>query len=404
VRALKAETAGAGTRLRLRSAFLVGQVALSLLLVVTAGLFLRALGHATSINPGFDAANVDVAMLDLSLARYTDATGPGFARDLLSRTSARPGVVSAALAIDLPLDGGNVGLGSLKTPGIRHGDSEEVRAHWNAVSAGYFKTLNLPLAQGRDFAETDIATAPKVAIVNETLARAAWGTIDAVGRTIQADYTETGWEPVTIVGVTTDAQVEWLGGTVDPLIYVPMTQRYVPRVSLLVKTSGMSAIPLMRAVVRELNPNLPVTQAMPLTDINALQLIPQRVAAAAAGVFGVVGLLLAAIGIYGVTSYNVNQRVREIGIRVALGADRNAVLAMILRQGAMLTALGIAIGLAAGAVVAQVVQSLLFGISAMDPITFVGGGVLFLFVAVAASLGPARRATRVDPMIALRAE
>jgi predicted permease len=404
VRALKAEGAGAGSRLRLRSAFLVGQVALSLLLVVTAGLFLRALGHATSIDPGFSAANVDVAMLDLSLARYTDVTGPGFERDLLSRAASRPGVASAALAIDLPLDGGNVGLGSLKTPGIRHGESEEVSAHWNAVSPGYFKTLNLPLAKGRDFTDSDVPAAPHVAIVNEALARAAWGTADAVGRTIQANYTDAGWEPVTIVGVTTDAQVEWLGGTVVPLIYVPLTQRYAPRVALLIKTSGVSAIPLMRALVRELNPNLPVTQAMPLTDINALELIPQRVAAAAAGAFGVVGLLLAAIGVYGMTSYNVNQRVREIGIRIALGADRGAVLGMILRQGAVLTVIGIGIGLAAGVVVSLVVRSLLFGISALDPVTFGGGAALFVGVALAASLGPALRATRVDPIVALRAE
>ena len=409
VRALKAEGAGAGSRLRLRSAFLVGQVALSLLLVVTAALFLRSLGRAASMNPGFEARNVDVAMLDLSLAQYTDASGPAVLRDLVSRAAARPGVASAALAIDLPLDGGNVGLGTLKTPGIRHGESEEVRAHWNAVSPGYFRTLNLPLARGRDFDDADAAKAPKVAIVNEALARAAWGTADAVGRTFQANYTDAGWEAVTIVGVTTDAQVEWLGGEVYPLIYVPLSQRYVPRVSLLVKTGGesaipQSAIPMMRAVVRELNPNLPVTQALPLTDINALQLIPQRVAGAASGAFGIVGLLLAAIGIYGVTSYTVHQRVREIGIRVALGADRSTVLAMILRQGAMLTALGVVIGLAAGAIVAQVIRSLLFDISALDPISFGAAALIFVAVSLLASYVPARRATRVDPMIALRAE
>jgi predicted permease len=404
VRALKSDSAGSGTRLRLRSAFLVGQVALSLLLVLTAGLFLRALGRAASMNPGFDATNVDVAMLDLSLARYTPVTGPGFSRDLLARASAQPGVVSAALAIDLPLDGGNVGLGSLKTPGIRRRDSEAVSAHWNAVSPGYFRTLNLPLARGRDFTDGDVATAPKVAIVNETLARAAWGTADAVGRTIQANYTDAGWEPVTIVGVATDARVQSLSDPAAPLIYVPLTQRYVPRVTLLVKTNGASAIPFMRTLVRELNPDLPVTQAMTLSDVNALELIPLRIVGAAAGAFGVVGLLLAAIGIYGVSSYNVTQRVREIGIRVALGADRRAVLRLVLRQGALLTGIGVAIGLAAGAIVAQVVRSLLFGIDALDAITFAGGAALFFAVALAATLGPARRATRVDPMIALRAE
>jgi putative ABC transport system permease protein len=198
--------------------------------------------------------------------------------------------------------------------------------------------------------------------------------------------------------------VEWLGAPARPLIYVPLAQRYVPRVSLLARTSGASAIPMLRAMVRTLNPNLPVTQALPMTDINALQLVPQRLAAVAAAAFGLVGLLLAAIGIYGVTSYNVNQRLREIGIRVALGADRGTVLAMIVRQGVLLTALGIAIGVAAGAAVAQVMRSLLFGISAIDPITFVGGAALFLLVSVAAMLGPARRATAGDPMTALRAQ
>jgi len=297
-----------------------------------------------------------------------------------------------------------MGLGDLKTPGIRHGDSEAVNAHWNAVSPGYFRTLTLPLVAGRDFNDADVATAPKVAIVNEMLARSAWGTTDVIGRTIQANYTDAGWEPVTIVGVTTDAQVEWLGGQAYPLIYVPLSQRYLGRVALVVKTADVSVIPQVRALVRQMNPNLPVTQAMPLTDINALQLIPQRLAGAAAGVFGVIGLLLAAIGIYGVASYNVNQRVREIGIRVALGADARTVLAMILRQGAVLTGLGIAIGLAAGAIVAQVVRSLLFDISTLDPVTFGGGAALFIAVALLATIGPARRATRVDPMIALRAE
>jgi len=404
VRALKAEGAGTGTRLRLRSAFLVGQVALSLLLAVTAGLFLRSLSRAAAIDPGFDATHVDAAMLDLSLAQYTDATGPALQRDLVSRAASSPGIISAALAMDLPLDGGNVGLGSLKTPGITHGKREDVRALWNAVSPGYFRTLGLPLARGRDFSEADVATAPKVAIVNEALARAAWGTPDAVGRVIQADYTDAGWQSVTIIGVATDAQVEWLGAPAEPLIYVPLSQRYVPRVSLLVKTAGASAIPMMRALVRDANPNLPVTQALPMADINALQLVPQRLAAVAAAAFGLVGLLLAAIGIYGVTSYNVHQRVREIGIRVALGAGRGTVLAMIVRQGALLTGVGIAIGLAAGAATAHVVRSLLFDVSPLDPVTFVGGAALFLVVSVLATIGPARRATAVDPVVALRSE
>ena len=206
------------------------------------------------------------------------------------------------------------------------------------------------------------------------------------------------------MGVSTDAHVVSLGGRVDPMIYVPLSQRYAPRMSLLVKTTGGTAIPQIRALVREMNANLPVAQALPLTDITAIGLIPQRVAAAVAGTLGSLGLLLAAIGIYGVTSYSVAQRVREIGVRMALGADRRTVLRLVLRQGLVLTLIGIGVGLAAGAAVSQLLRSLLFGISALDPLTFGGGAALFLVVALAASYGPARRATRVDPMMALRAE
>jgi predicted permease len=405
VPALKTDGAQSGRRLRLRSAFLVGQIALSLLLVLTAGLFLRALGRAASLRPGFDQTNVDVVMLDLSLAQYTETTGPEFGRTLVARAMTQPRVVGAALVSDLPLDGGRQGFGAIRTPGLRRGDSNEIAADWNVVSPGYFTTLDLPLVRGRDFADTDVAGAPRVAIVNEAMARAIWKTPDVVGRTIEVNDDDVrGWQTATIVGVASDAHVIRLDGQVDPYIYVPFAQRYTPRIGLVVKTADGSSIPQMRAVIRQINPNLPVSQALPLAELTALALIPQRIAGALAGNLGIVGLLLAAIGIYGVTSYSVNSRTREIGIRVALGADRRAVLAMIVRQGAMLTVIGVAIGLAAGAVVSQLVRSLLFGVSALDPLTFGGAALLFLAIAFAATLGPARRAARVDPMTALRAE
>jgi putative ABC transport system permease protein len=406
VPALKAEGGGTiGGRLRLRSAFLVGQVALSLLLVLTAGLFMRALGHAASIQPGFDQRQVDVAMLDLSLARYTDTTGPAFARDLVNRAALRPGVRSAALVSDLPLDGGRQSYGAIRTPGLRRGNTDQVNADWNVISPGYFRTLEIALLRGRDFTDADTTGAPRVGIVNEAMARAIWGTPDALGRTIEVNDSAPGtWEPVTIVGIAANAQVMALGGTVDPYLYVPLAQRYTPRVSLVVKNAGGSAIPQVRALVHEMNPNLPIAQAMPLSDVTAVGLIPQRIAAGVAGSLGIVGLLLAAIGIYGVTSYSVARRVREIGIRVALGADGSSVLRLILRQGFVLTLAGVGIGLAAGALVSQVVRSLLLGVASLDPVTFGGGAALFLVVALAASYLPARRATKVDPMVALRAE
>ena len=406
VPALKADGAAAGGRLRLRSAFLVGQVAMSLLLVVTAGLFMRALGRASAIDPGFDHSNVDVVMLDLSLAQYTETNGRVFAKEVVDRARARPGVQSAALVTDLPLDGGRMGFGEIRTPGLRRGDSENVNADWNIVSPGYFRTLDLRLVRGRDFSDADTTGAPRVAIVNEAMARLIWGSADAAlgGRLELNDAPDERWSPVTVVGVAADAQVIALGERATPYLYVPFAQRYVSRVALAVKTTGATAIPQMRALVREMNPNLPVSQALPLGEVIAVGLIPQRIAAGVAGSLGVVCLLLAAIGIYGVTSYSVSRRVREIGIRVALGADGRSVLRLVLRQGLVLTLIGVGIGLAAGAVVSQVIRSLLLGAAALDAVTFIGGGLLFVLVALAAGYMPARRATKVDPMLALRAE
>ena len=403
VPALKADSAQSGGRMRLRSAFLVGQVALSLLLVLTAGLFLRSLSRSASAPTGFDQANVDVVMLDLSLAKYTEATGPQFARQLLSRLAAQPGIRRAALAADLPLDGGRKGFGSIRTPGLRRGDREEVEAEWNVITPGFFSTLNLPLVRGRDFTDADVAGAPRVAIMNESMARLIWGTPDVLGRTLQTDDSDS-WETLTVVGVTSDARLDSLEGQVGACLYVPFAQRYTPRVSLVIKNAGSTSVPLARRVIHHLDPDLPVTQAVTMADVTALTTIPQRLAAAVAGSLGIVGLLLAAIGIYGVTSYGVNRRVREIGLRMALGADRGSVLRLVLRQGLGLTGIGIAIGLIAGAGVAQVVRSLLFGVSALDPVTFLSGAALFVAVAIGATLGPARRATKVDPMVALRAE
>ena len=156
---------------------------MSLLLVLTAGLFMRALGHAASIRPGFDQRHVDVAMLDLSLARYTEITGPAFAMELVRRAAAQPGVQSAAFVSDLPLDGGRQGYGAIRTPGLRRGDTDNVDADWNVVSPGYFKTLDIALVRGRDFTDADVAGAPRVAIVNVAMARAIWGTADVLGRT-----------------------------------------------------------------------------------------------------------------------------------------------------------------------------------------------------------------------------
>ncbi len=401
VPALKNETATRGGRLRLRGAFIVAQVAVSLVLVIAAGLFARALARAGSIDPGFDQRHVDVVTLDLSLSGYKDAEALAFADRTLDRVRSLPGVLSASFAADLPLDGGRMGFGALRVPGRRnaHG-GETFDCDWNAVSPAHFATLGIRLVSGRDFTRADSPTAPRAIIVNEAMARSVWQTSDVLGRQLrdQDDHT------LTIVGVAPDTQLVELGERVEPYVYVPLTQVYDSRVSLLVKSSAGGMIPQLRAVLRDLNPNLPVTSAMPLEQVTAITFVPQRMAAAVAGSLGVVVLLLAAIGIYGVTSYAVQRRTREIGIRMALGAGGTHVLRLVVRQGIVLTAAGLGLGLAAGAAAAQGLRGLIFGVSALDPIAFGGAALVFAAVSLAASYVPARRATRVDPMIALRAE
>jgi predicted permease len=411
VPALKAEGLDSGRpRLGLRNIFVVGQVTMSLMLVIVAGLFLRALEHAAAIQPGFDERDVDVIQLDLSLSGYTAETARPFVRELLERTRALPGVESATLSVDLPLDGGRMGLGGIKVPGKTPPRGEFFSADWNVNEPGLFTTLKLPLIRGRDFTDADTASSMWVAIVNDALAAQYWPGEDPIGKQVLVyddlpSAPPQTLRPVTVVGVTANAKLIWLTGSVEPYIYVPFAQRYIPRVSLLVRRTGdRSAIPDVRTLLRSMNPNLPITESMTLSELTAIGLIPQRIAATVAGSLGIVGLLLCAVGIYGVTSYSVAQRTREIGIRVALGADRASVLRLILRQGLMLAGIGTAIGVVIAAAGSTLLESLLYGIRGLDPITFGSTCALFALVTLIASYIPARRAATVDPMVALRNE
>ncbi len=396
---------GGPSKLRLRNVFVVAQVTLSLVLVVAAGLFMRALEHAANVPTGFDARQVDVVSLDLSLARYEDDSGRAFVRELLGRVRALPGVEAASASVDLPLDGGRMGFGSLRIPGASGPDRDgQFPADWNVTEPGLFRTLRLPLLRGRDFTEQDSAGAPAVAIVNEAFARAAWPNADPLGQQMMADGSGTTEIPVTVVGIAADARLMSIGEAAEPYIYVPMAQRYSSRTNLVVRGSGTSVIPELRNLIRGMNANLPVTEALPLTEVTALGTIPQRIAAALAGTLGVVGLLLAAIGIYGVTAYAVSRRRREIGIRIALGAERSDVMRLVLAQGGKLAALGVVIGLGLAAAGAQLISSLLYGVSGLDPVAFGSTAALFATVALIATYIPARRALSVDPMSALRDE
>ncbi|MEO8520109.1 MAG: ABC transporter permease, partial [Acidobacteriota bacterium] len=340
---------GGPSRLRLRNAFVIGQVTMSLMLLIVAGLFLRALEHAAAIEPGFDERRVDVVQLDLSLAGYTKDSGQPFVRELLERTRALPGVESATLTVDLPLDGGRLGLGGIKLPGKTPPLGEFFLADWNVAEPGLFITLKLPVSRGRDFTAADTSTSLPVAIVNEALAAQYWPGEDPLGQQMIVDGPG-GARTLSVVGVAADARLIRLTGPVEPCIYVPFAQNFMARAALLVRTAGdRSAVPDVRSILRTMNPSLPITEALPLGDVTAIGQIPQRIAAAVAGTLGLVGLLLAAIGIYGVTAYAVSRRTREIGIRIALGADSRSVIRLVLRQGLGLAAIGAVIGVAIAA-------------------------------------------------------
>jgi predicted permease len=392
-------------RLRLRSAFVVGQVTMSLLLVIGAGLFLRALQRASGIEPGFDQRNVEVISLDLSLAGYKDGTVQPFVHELTTRVADLPGVAAASAALDLPLDGDRVRLGGLRIPGLTTVPGEEsFEADWNAVEPGYFRTLRMPLTLGRDFTELDVKGAQPVAIINEAFARRAWPGTNPIGQSIERLG---GRKPVplTVVGVVPDATVVTLEAEPGPFIYVPFAQDDILRVRLVVRsTGGQTLIPQVRDLMREMNAYLPIDNAMTLAQLTSLETMPQRIAAAVAGTFGIVGALLAAIGLYGVTAYAVSRRTREIGIRIALGAAPYSVMRLVLVHALTLACTGVIVGSLLAALASHALASLLFGVPSFDALTFATSAALFVAMSLVASYVPARRAMRVNPLEALRAE
>lgn len=408
VGALKSDTQGGPERIWLRHAFVVSQVALSIVLVVGAGLFARALQRASEIDPGFDPHGVELATLDLSLGGYTADTGRVFARELIRRVRETPGVQAAALSAVMPLGDRGIGLGGLAVPGVepRHG-RRFFDVDWNVITPGYFATMKMALSTGRDFSDADREGTPSVVIVNETAARQWWPRQDALGKTL---LQETGRpdapdavRTLTVVGVARDSKYRNLGEDPRPFVYVPIQQQYMSRTVIAARSAhGQRLAGELRALLASMNPNLPIVQALTFDAYSQLGLLPQRIAASVAGSLGLVGVLLAAIGIYGVTAYMVSSRTREIGIRMALGAERASVVRMVLRQGLTLTMIGAAIGLAVAAAASRLLGSLLFGVGATDPLTFIGSTLLFFVVGAAACYVPARRATAIGAMDALR--
>jgi predicted permease len=405
VPALKSDTGGTATkqRLRLRSGLLVAQIAFSMLLLVVGGLFARTLTHARSIDPGFDPRGVYIASLDLGLANHDSASGRRVGATLLERARAIPGVRSAALSTMLPLDGGGLGLGGVAVAGREPPAGQDGwREDWNVVTPGYFATMGMPLARGRDFAESDREGTGDVAILNEAFAGALFPGQEAIGRTLT-----NGDRVLTVIGVARNAKYRSLGESRRNFIYVPLAQRYMGRTTLLVKTTTGAAASVaapIRRMVQDVDARLPILRQGTMEEQTATSLFPQRVALYVSGGLGTVALLLALLGIYGVTAFSVSQRTREIGVRMALGAQRSHVLALVLRQGVVLAVVGVVVGSIAAFGATRLIANLLYGVPPTDIIAFGGAAVALGLAAVVASWIPARRAARVDPIIALRSE
>jgi macrolide transport system ATP-binding/permease protein len=385
-----------------RSMLVVTEIALALVALVGAGLFIRSMQNAQRIDPGFESSNLFLFNFDLGALHYDEGRGQQFFRAAIERAQAVPGVESAAIADAPPLIGGFARTifpeGQDEASGYR-GTLTTI----NDIAPNFFETLRIPLVGGREFTDNDRATTKPVAIASEAMAKHFWPNENAVGKRFHFFGDPTLRE---IVGVVHNTVVNNIGEEPQPLAYLPLAQNYSPAVTMEVRTRGRpeSVISGVRGQVQSLDSNVALTNFLTVGELIGQGLWAPRMGAALLAAFGGLALLLAIIGVYGVLSYSVNQQTREIGIRMAMGAQTGRVLGLVVGQGMRLAAAGLILGLIVAFAAMRVMSSLLFGVSAHDPITFVGVSLVLAVAAVLACYIPARRATKVDPIIALRYE
>jgi predicted permease len=385
-------------RFGIRDVLVVGQVALSLVALVGAGLFLRSLEATRKTDPGFEARNLLSVAFDLGLQGYGPEKGEAFLRQVRERISSLPGVAAVSHASAGPLAGSV--LRSVFLEGGNENDRTLVQV--NTVGPGYFDTMRIPIVQGRPITEDDKAGGPKVAVINETMAKTFWPKGGALGKRFHFFGAHEPWAE--IVGVARNAKYTNLGQDPVPYIYEAHAQRYSGAQTLIVRTTG-NPTPLLVPVERELKR---LDREVPLTALATVGqtiddgLWAPRAGASLLGLFGLLALVLAAVGIYSVMSYSVSQRQREIGIRMTLGARRQDVLRMMLGRGMRVVAVGLAVGLVISLSLARLAASLLVGVSPWDAASFAGAATVLAVVAVAANFFPTRRAAGIDPTVALR--
>ena len=404
VPALKEADRGAGgalPRFGVRNLLVVAQVALSLILLVGAGLSIRSLQNALETDLGFDSGNVLLTNIDLFLQGYELAQGQNFYTELLEGVRSLPGVTSASLAAVVPVNPSGSRT-TVSVEGYLPREGEDMELNFNVVADGFFDTMRIDLARGRTFEPHD-ATGERVVIVNETLVEHFWPGRDPIGRGIQFSRQDS---PDRVVGVVRDGKYRSIREAPMPYMYVPLGRNFEPTMTLLVRgeENPLSQLPAVRSQIALLDPNLalfaPRTLDQQISDV----LVGERTAAIMLVALGGIALLLAAVGIYGVISRSVQGRTHEIGIRMAIGADRVAVLGMIMRQGFGMIAAGILLGVAGAFMLNWAAASILFNVNATDPLTFGVVAVLLGGVALLACFIPVRRATRIDPIVALRYE
>jgi predicted permease len=419
VPALKDDAAAFFERTRtfgLRNLLVITQVALSVVLLIAAGLFLRSLQRAQTIDPGFDAEKIVTLQLNINLLRYTKPQGREFYRQVIERVEAIPGVESASLARIAVVTGGSSVRSLLiegrtansgnqfrsDGSGPASGDNESVSS--NVIGPRYFQTMGIGLLQGRDFNGQDTEDHPRVVIVNEAFVHRHFPSEDAIGKRLSFNGPEGPWRE--IVGVVRTAKYFSLGEAPTPVVYVPLQQNHETGMVLHVRTTvdPSTVAAAIRNEAQALEKNLPLTNPERMSDRVTNSLYAARMGAIVLAVFGGLALLLASIGLYGVMSFAVSRRTREMGIRVALGARPGEIFRLVLRQGMTLVVVGLVVGLIVAAIVMRLLASFLYGVSTTDALTFTTIPVLLTLVALLACYLPARRATKVEPLIALRYE
>jgi predicted permease len=393
---------GGERRFGFRNLLVIGQVAVSIVLLVGASLMVRSLQSAHEMDLGFRAERLAVMELDLDLHGYSKESGRVFYQNALERLSALPEVASAALVRRLPLTL-NTGIEGIYVDGHQQSpDDSAYPIDRTYVGPNYFRTLGVGLLRGRDFHETDTPDGPLVAIINETMAKKYWPQDNPAGRRFRIHSID--GPEVEIVGVCQDYKVRTVGEDPRPYLHFSQTQYDFLHNNIMVQTTGQPAMAVatLRQEMLAMDPNLVFLEANTLPALTRITLIPIEMGAVLMGLFGILGMMLAAVGLYGVIAYSVSRRTHEIGLRLALGANASNVLKMVLKQGMFTGLVGVMIGLAGALPLSHLLSTVLVDVSPMDPLSLCAASVLLLSVALIANYIPARRATRVEPVTALR--